>query len=355
VANDWPGGFLCNALATEGRRDPVLSGIASVFLIHNLRHQGMFDAHFVKDEDADPGTTPLPDPFDKTVKTLNGMRRGILYADAISTVSPTYAKEILEPELGEKLDAVLRDRSDRLTGILNGLDHEKYNPATDKLIKHRFGVNRLDARAKNKAALQRMFGLPRDPSVFLMGIVGRLDEQKGINLFMRVADALFENLTFQLVLVGTGEKDYRMFFKELQEKYPDRVGVHLFFDEKLPRHIFAGADAMLMPSRFEPAGLVQLEAMRYGAVPIVRATGGLADTVEDYWPGKGTGTGFVFKPYQPEALLIAVVRAWQAYRNQREWQSIVRRAMRRDFSWNVSGQEHIQLCRDAVRWHQRGR
>ncbi len=353
VSNDWPGGFLCNLLATEGRRDPVLAKIASVFLIHNLRHQGAFDAHFVKDADADPGTTPLPDPLDKTVPKLNGMRRGILYADAICTVSPTYAREILSHDLGEKLDDVLNDRADRLYGILNGMDYVKFNPATDKTIKSRYSLHRLEARTPNKLVLQKLFGLPRDPKKFVLGFVGRLDEQKGIALFMRIADALFENLDFQFVLVGTGDKDYRMFFKELQEKYPDRVGTHLFFDAKLPKRIFSGADAIMMPSRFEPAGLVQMEAMRYGCIPIVRSTGGLADTVDDYAPGQGQGTGFVLKPYEPMALLIAVVRAVAANRNQREWKGIVRRAMRRDFSWNASAQEHVDLCYQAVKLHSR--
>jgi len=353
VANDWPTGFLCNLMATEYRKDPIISRIASVYVIHNLRNQGMFDVHFVKDEDADPGTTPLPDPLDKAAAKLNGMKRGILYADAICAVSPTYAKEILAPELGEKLDGILRARAERLTGIINGMDYAKFNPASDRIIRHRYSINRLEARTKNKLALQRMFGLPRDPRKFVLGFVGRLDEQKGISLFMKIADALFENLDLQFVLVGTGDKDYRMFFKELQEKYPDRVGTHLFFDEKLPKHIFAGADAVLMPSRFEPAGLVQLEAMRYGCVPIVRHTGGLADTVEDYWPGRGTGTGFVLKPYEPMALLIAIVRAWQAFRNQREWRGIMRRGMRQDFSWDVSARAHADLYAKAVRLHQR--
>jgi starch synthase len=355
VANDWATGFIPNLLATEYKRDPVLSRIATVFLIHNLRHQGTFDTHFVRAEDADSGRTTLPDPLRPDATTMNGMRRGILYADLISTVSPTYAKEILTPDLGEKLDGILRERRDRLVGVLNGMDYVKYNPSRDKLIKHRYSASRPQDRVLNKLALQRKFDLPRDPGKFILGWVGRMDEQKGINLFMQVAPALFENIDFQLVVVGTGEKDYRMFFADLKEAYPDRVGTYLYYDEKRPKHIFAGADAILIPSRFEPAGLVQMEAMRYGCIPIVRKTGGLADTVEDHVPGEGKGTGFLFTPYEPMALLIAIVRAYQAYRNRREWKGIVHRALMKDFSWDTSAAAHIELCRKAIRTSRRTR
>jgi starch synthase len=352
VANDWATGFIPNLMRTEYRNDPVVSRIASVFVIHNLRHQGMFDAHFVKDSDYDWGTTSVPDIFDPQVKTLNGLRRGILNADIISTVSPTYAKEILSPEMGEKLDAVLGKRRDRLVGILNGIDYKKFNPATDRSLTRTFSAAHPNPRAQNKQTLQRLFKLPQRRDAFLMGFVGRLDEQKGINLLMRIAPALFNNLDLQFVLVGTGENDYRLFFKELQEKYPNRVSCHLYYDSKLPRRIFAGADAILMPSRYEPAGLVQMEAMHYGAIPIVRNTGGLADTVRDDSSDR-PGTGFVFGPYDEMSLMIAIVRAHQTYQNARHWRSIVGRAMREDFSWSVAAKAHAALYRRAIRLHRK--
>jgi starch synthase len=250
--------------------------------------------------------------------------------------------------LGEKLNDVLRRRQDRLTGILNGIDYTKYNPATDKYITKNFSASRLKGRETNKQALQRIFKLPQRKDAFLMGFVGRLDEQKGIRLFMRIAKPLLENLDVQFVLVGTGEKDFRMFFKELQEKYPGQVSPHLFFDKALPKRIFAGADALLMPSRFEPAGLVQMEAMHYGCVPIVRNTGGLADTVEDDAPGD-PGTGFVFDDYNHMALMIAIVRAYTAFQDRRRWEGIIRRGMREDFSWDASAREHAALYRRAIR------
>lgn len=348
VANDWATGFLPQLLRTEYKNDPTVGDIPVLFLIHNLRNQGMFDVHFVKDAEYDFGITPVPGVLGKNLHKLNGMRRGILYADMLSTVSPTYAKEILTTEFGERLDDVLRSRKSRLDGVLNGIDQVKYNPATDEIIRHTYSKGRLEGRRQNKIALQRMFKVAQDPDAFTVGFVGRLDEHKGINLFSAIASALFENIPLQFFLVGTGEKDYRMFFKELHEKYPDRVGVHLFFDEKLPKHIFAGADAILMPSRFEPAGLVQMEAMRYGCVPIVRNTGGLADTVTDYSPESPEGTGFVFNAYDPMALLIAMVRAYETYRDPNRWQGIIKRAMSSDFSWDSSAQKHLALCRRAI-------
>jgi starch synthase len=335
-------------MRTEYKNDSAVNDIPVVFLIHNLRNQGMFDVHFVKDADYDYGTTPVPGVLGKNLHKLNGMRRGIMYADIMSTVSPTYAREILTPEFGERLEDVLKSRRSRLTGILNGIDQKKYNPMRDRVIRNNYSKGRLEGRQRNKLSLQRMFHLPQNPDIFTIGFVGRLDEQKGINLFSAIAPALFENIPFQFFLVGTGEKDYRMFFKELAEKYPDRVGVHLFFDEKLPKHIFAGADALIMPSRFEPAGLVQMEAMRYGCIPIVRNTGGLADTVTDAIPTSRSGTGFVFNAFEPMALLIAIVRAYTAYRDPRRWRAIVQRAMSCDFSWDVSAERHVELCRRAV-------
>ena len=352
VANDWPAGFVPNLMQTEYRNDPVIRNIACVFVIHNLRNQGMFDVHFLKGKDYDKGTKPIPDFIDGRMPRLNGMRRGILYADAICAVSPTYATEILSTEFGERLNDVLRRRQDRLTGILNGIDYKKYNPGTDKQITKNYTERRLSGREANKHALQRVFKLPQRKDAFLIGFVGRLDEQKGIRLFMRIAKPLLSNLDIQFVLVGTGDKDFRMFFKELQEKHPGQVSTHLFYDQKLPKRIFAGADAILMPSRFEPAGLVQMEAMHYGCVPIVRNTGGLADTVINDRPGD-PGTGFMFDRYDHMSLMIAMVRAYAAFQDKRRWTGIIRRGMREDFSWDAAAKDHTALYRRAIRLHDR--
>jgi starch synthase len=350
VANDWQTGFIPNLMKTEYRADPVISRIASVFVAHNLKHQGSFDVHFLKDTEYDQGADPVPQYIDNRMPKLNGMRRGILYADTICTVSPTYATEILSTEFGEKLEEVLRHRQNRLTGILNGIDYKKYNPATDRHITKRYSANKLAGRAANKKALQRISKLPQRKDVFLLGFSGRLDDQKGIKLFMEIAEPLLKNLDMQFVLNGVGDNDVRMFFKKLKEKYPDQVHANHFTVFSFSKRIFAGADALLMPSRFEPAGLVQMEAMHYGSVPVVRNIGGLADTVKDDMPGD-PGTGFLFDDFDHMALMIAIVRTYQAFHDKRRWEGIVRRGMRQDFTWDAAAKEHDAMYRRAIRLH----
>jgi starch synthase len=343
VANDWMVGFLPDLMKTEYKDDPVLKDIKVIFCIHNLRNQGAFDAAFVSEMDADFGRQAIP-PFFSEIKHLNGMRRGILYADEIVTVSPTYAQEILSPEYGENLEGMLQERRGNLVGILNGIDDERFDPATDPLVAVHYNAHHVDTRAKNKAVLQKRYGLKEDKDVMVIGYNGRLDEQKGLSLLQEIMRPLLDNLAFQFVLLGDGATEYKKFFKKLEEDYSGRVGVNLEYDEKLPRVIYAGADAILMPSRFEPAGLVQLEAMRYGAIPIVRKTGGLADTVFDFDPRHNKGTGFVFEKFDAQALMITMVRAHESYRNKHEWAKLVERAMSQDFSWKNSARKYMALC-----------
>ena len=343
VASDWQTGFIPNLLRTDYKDDPVLCKIKVIFSIHNLQFQGLFDHRFVSEMDFDAGQAKIPAFFDPKLLKLNGMRRGIIYADLINTVSPTYAREILNEELGEKLNGLLSERRSILFGILNGIDTDSFNPLTDPNIATNYSINNLDRRIENKIALQKHFGLPVDENKFVIGIVSRMDGQKGFDLIIQIADSLIQNVDFQLVIVGTGSNEYRCFFQELQKKYFQKIAGYFFFDNKLPRMIFAGADSILIPSRFEPSGLVQMEAMRYGAIPIVRKTGGLADSVEDYVPGEDKGTGFVFNNYDQYALLIAIIRALEVYRNKKEWAKLMRRAMAKDFSWKGSAKEYIKL------------
>jgi len=348
VANDWMTGFIPNLIKTEYKDDPVLAQIATHFVIHNLKHQGMFDHRFISEIDYDSGQGPIPDFFDQNLWKLNGMRRGLLYSDVISTVSPTYAQEILSPEFGEKLDEVLKEKRSQLFGILNGIDYEVFNPETDSQLSFQYGVGNLKERAKNKSVLQKRVNLPEDESKFIVGFVGRLDEQKGINLLTPIIDSLLDNLDFQLVLVGTGENDFRVFFQDLQARHPKQVSATLQYDNDLPKMIFSGADVVLIPSRFEPSGLVQMEAMRYGAIPLVRKVGGLADSVSNYDPTKGKGTGFVFDKYDPNSLLITMVRAFETFRFKKEWEKLVKRAMKEDFSWHKSAKEYVKLFQKAI-------
>ncbi len=352
VSSDWQTGFVPNLLATEYQSDPELSKIATVHTIHNLKHQGMFDQHFISEIEYDSGQGPLPPFFDKDIWKLNGARRGILFADVVNTVSPTYAKEIMAKEFGEMLDEVLRERQARVFGILNGINTAMLDPERDAVLAKPFSAGKLRNRVANKTALQKRLGLTEDDDAFVVAFVGRLDNQKGIDLLQNVAGAMLQNLATQLIVLGDGNNDDKLYFQNLQRQHPGKVVAELRFDADLPRQIFAGADALLVPSAFEPCGLVQMEAMRYGAIPIVRKVGGLADSVADYVPGVGEGTGFVFEKYDHLALLIAIVRAYETYKNKKAWSALVKHAMMADFSWDKSAQEYVILFKTAVQLHQ---
>lgn len=353
VCSDWQCGFLPNYLETEYRVYPRLRGIASVFAIHNLYFQGMFDHRYVNETDFDDGQSPLPPFFSPRLEKMNGMRRGILFADRIVVVSPNYAKEIMTPEYGEGLHDLLQERRLRVHGILNGINYDDFNPETDPNLRRNFSVRTIDERRENKEELRRRFGLADTPDRPLFAIVSRLVEQKGFDLLMPVADALLNELRFQLVVVGSGDSKYMGFFKDLAARFPGQVAAHLQFDAVLPRLIFAGADIFLMPSKYEPCGLTQMEAMRYGAIPIVRRTGGLADSVENFDPRTGRGTGFVFEKYDPFSLAVAATRACENWRNKDAWKSLMRQAMHADFSWGKSAYEYLRLFDEAVRYRSR--
>lgn len=348
VAADWQMTFLLNYLKTVYKDDKVLSSIATVFSIHNLYHQGMFDHHFVSEMDYDDGQSAIPSFYNPRLLKLNMMRRGIMYADTINTVSPTYAKEIMTQEYGEMLDALLRERRSVLYGILNGIDYETINPKTDPFLVEQYDMRSLGKRLKNKAQLQDRFGLPIDSQKFVIGIVSRLGSQKGFDLLFETLESLLKQLDMQLVVLGSGDSQYMGFFDEMSKKFPKQVAAHLSFDTVLPRLIFGGADVLLIPSKFEPSGLTQMEAMRYGAVPIVRKTGGLADTVEDYNPVENTGTGFVFEDFSGLAMSMALTRAFENYRHKDIWRGIQRRAMEKDFSWEHSAQEYVKLFEKSL-------
>jgi len=308
----------------------------------------MFDHRFITEMDFDDGHSLLPSFFNPRLLKINAMRRGIKYADIINTVSPNYAKEIMTADYGELLDDLLRERRSRVYGVLNGIDYETINPETDPQLVANYNLRSLGRRLLNKIELQERFNLPVKKDIFTLAIISRLDEQKGFDLLFSVAEPLLRQLGFQLIVVGSGDSRYMGFFQNLGNAFPQQVSCHLSFDETLPHLMRAGADAVLIPSRFEPAGLVQMEAMRYGAVPIVRKTGGLADTVDDYNPHTDTGNGFVFKDFDSLALTVAVTRAWENFRYPQIWQGIQERAMRKDFSWQKSAQKYLDLFFKAI-------
>lgn len=343
VSSDWQTGFLCNYLHTAYKDDEGLRRIAAVFIIHNLYYQGMFDHRFVSEMDYDDGQSILPSFFNPRLLKINALRRGIMHADVVSTVSPTYAKEIMTPDYGELLDGLLRERRSRVYGILNGIDYEEWNPETDRYLIQNYGLNNLDLRQRNKSELQARFGLNADKNSLLVAIASRFSEQKGFDLMFPVSDVILKELGVQFAILGSGEGKYMGFFQDLEKRYPGKVGTHLSFDTVMPHLIHGGTDAILIPSKYEPAGLLQLEAMRYGGVPIVRATGGLADTVEDHDAQGMTGTGFVFNNFDSQAMVVAIVRAYENFHHKNIWRAIQKRAMTRDFSWDKSAQEYAHL------------
>jgi starch synthase len=345
-ANDWHTALACVWLDTIGRTDPRFARIASVFTIHNLAYQGVTG-------DAIWGFAGLPKQHthldEEQPGSINWMARGIAHADVINAVSARYAREIMKPEFGAGLDALLRRRKERVTGILNGIDPQVWNPATDTALAARFTADTLDRRARNKRALQRAMRLPRN-DVPLIGMVTRMFEQKGFDLVLQAAESLLAR-GVQLVILGSGDTRYELAVQALAEQHPKQMAVALRFDDELARLIYGGSDMFLMPSRYEPSGLGQIIAMRYGSVPIVRATGGLADTVTDAARNRSAGTGFTFTSYSPDGMLSAIDNALKAYRSSRVWRTIQTRAMAAQFTWERSAQQYVRLYRKAIRLH----
>lgn len=346
--NDWQTGLIPQYLATVYNHDPTLSGIASVFTIHNIYFQGNFDHRFVSELDRDDGRSQVPGFFDARLTTINCMRRGILFAQVISTVSPTYAKEILSVEYGEGLDQLLREVRAKLYGIINGIDYQEFNPQNDSMLKVNFDHQLVDKRIENKYFLQDRFNLEVTNQIPLLAISSRLDDQKGLALITASIDAILEETGAQLLINGGGDHQYRTFFFNLASRFPKQVGINLESDFQLPRQMFAGCDMILLPSKFEPCGMVQMESMRYGCIPIVRKTGGLADTVKDYHPPTDTGFGFVFHQYNPTAFTIALARAMEVWGHPDLWKKLVVRAMEQDFSWAASAGEYVGLYQKAI-------
>lgn len=349
VGSDWQIGLLPNYLKTIYKDDRKLSKIATIHSIHNLGFQGNFNHRFIQESEYDDGHSAIPSFSDPRLLMLNGMRRGIVYSDAVNTVSLTYAKEIMTPEYGEGLDAILSERRGVVSGILNGIDYKVWNPENDSLIENTFSVEDIGKRDLNKLVLQNRFGLNPDPSAFLIAIVSRLTVQKGFDLVEAVIPSLLKELNIQLVVVGDGEDRYMKLFQDLQKQFPNKVSTELKFDQVLPHPIFAGADVVLIPSLFEPSGLTQMEAMHFGTIPIVRKTGGLADTVSDYSPLNKESNGFVFERYDSSSLLIAIVRAYENFQNKKIWKSLQKNAMTRDFSWENSAKKYEKLMEKALK------
>jgi len=341
--HDWQTGLIPVYLKDSFHGSEFFRDMKSVMTIHNLKFQGVWDVKTIQD------FSGLSDYYFTSDKLRdydsgNYLKGGIVYADAVTTVSSTYAEEIKTPFYGEGLDGLMRARSNALSGIVNGIDYDEYNPSTDKNLEHNYDVeNFRKEKKKNKVALQKELGLEVDDKKMMIGIVSRLTDQKGFDLIECVMDQICSD-NIQLVILGTGDAKYENMFRHYDWKYEKSVSANIFYSDALSHKIYGACDAFLMPSLFEPCGLSQLMSLRYGTLPIVRETGGLKDTVEPYNEYEKTGTGFSFANYNAHEMLNTIRYAEKTYyEHKRDWNKMVERAMTADFSWGTSARKYEEL------------
>jgi len=343
--NDWHTGPVCLLLKEQYCHNEFYKNIASLFTIHNLEYQGHFSSHVVNllNCSFDIFTSEKAEFYGM----FNFMKTGLVYADIINTVSKVYAEEIKTPQYGERLEGLLQKRSNDLFGIVNGINYEDFNPETDKTIEKNYNIENIDDKKLNKIALQKEMGLPcRD--VPLIGLISRLSGQKGLNLIIERIDEMLSN-DIQFVLLGTGDEYYQDQFRKIASRYEGKIAIYLGFNAELAQKIYAGSDMFLMPSRFEPCGLGQIISLRYGTIPVVRATGGLAETIIDYTKDNENGNGFSFVNFSSEEMIDAINRAIDVYKNRPdEWKMLMKRAMKMDFSWNSSAKKYEELYKYTV-------
>ncbi len=346
-ANDWHTAAVPAWLGVYGRAQAEYRDIATLFTIHNLAYQGICGRLILTFAQMDK----LPHLTGEVPGQVNWMAQGIAHADLVSTVSPTYAREIVAGEAGMGLTELLKTRQDCLFGILSGIDVDLWNPATDDALTQTYDVATLKMRAVNKNAFQRETRLSTNQDTPLFGMVTRLDDTKGLDLVIPALEALLQERDIQFVLLGTGDEVYETKFRDLQARFPNNVRAFIKFDERLARRIYGSADVLLVPSRAEPSSIALMSAMHYGVVPVIHATGGLADVVVDADAQPDRGTGFAFVDYSAPALVDGIRRALSVYENKARWTSLQCRAMERDFSWDASARAYVDLYRRALALH----
>ena len=342
--NDWQTALTPVYYSAMYANSPGYENIKTIFTIHNIQYQGIYGMELLQDV--------LGIPADKTSLLeydgcVNFMKGAIECADKVTTVSPSYANEILDPWYSHGLDSILNERRYKLSGILNGIDTVGYDPETDKDIKANYSAADPSGKKKDKEELQKLMNLPVKPNVPIVGMVTRLVSHKGLDLVKGILDELLSKAEMQLVVLGSGDYEYESYFRWIAEKYPDKVGLRLGFVPDLARKIYAGADMFLMPSKSEPCGLSQMVALRYGTIPIVRETGGLRDSITDC--GDGKGNGFTFKSYDAYDMLDAIHRALAAYYDKKHWSTLVTRALKCDNSWGRSANAYIRLYKELLK------
>lgn len=342
--NDWQSALTPVYYSTLYANRPGYENIKTVFTIHNIQYQGTYGMELLNEVIGLPESAASLLEYDGDINLMKG---AIETANKVTTVSPSYANEILDPWYSHGLDTILNQRSWKLSGILNGIDTVLYDPATDKDIEVNYDASDFSAKAINKKKLQEYFSLPQREDVPVIGMVTRLVGHKGLDLVKAVLDELLSTCDVQFVVLGSGEWQYESFFKEMAEKYPDKMGLKLGFIPSLSKKIYAGADLFLMPSKSEPCGLSQMISLRYGTIPIVRETGGLRDSIKD--SGDGEGNGFTFSSYNAHDMLFTVKRALDGYKNREGWNILVKRAMECDNSWGKSANEYIRLYKALLK------
>lgn len=372
--HDWHTGLIPYFLKRDFQNSEILKKSASVFTIHNLTFQLGHNWWEVPEKIKDDGHINLPNFSDPKVEGINFAKRAILNADAINAVSEQYAEEIMTKDFGQDLQRILKNRTERVFGIVNGIDYKDYNPSNDPGLHCNYDCYSANLKEKNKLFLQKNYGLPQDKQTPLVCMTSRIAEQKGFDLIKDISEIIFR-FKVQIIVMGDGDEQMIKHLKKLQKDNPEKI-VHIFYqgagNEKMIKHwqkdnpqneknvfysnqvnmetsLYAGSDFILIPSRFEPCGLTQMKSMRYGCVPIARHVGGYVDTVDDYNPQNNSGNGFVFKEYDSRDMLVAISRALETYQRPEEWQRLVGKVMRQSFSWEYPAHKYVELFRTALK------